>query len=234
MTKHLRRGALVLTALLTATFLAGPASAAALPAAPSPTPCPTDTSYAAPGVCQLVAQVKPVCVDDVPQLTYSLTEMGTTVQTATIVWVHPGGTDVVLKDQPLSGTLLWPGAVLDSQGKAVDWPGWTKQADGSWTRGDAFDWARQPVEVRFEVNPSTVATVSYPAGVGCEPANSAVLAAEDPAPTSSVRSAVLAATGSDVGPYALGGAGLVLLGALILLVRAAMHRQARQTRRSTT
>ena len=45
--------------------------------------------------------------------------------------------------------------------------------------------------------------------------------------------AALAATGSDVAPYAFGGAGLVLLGTLLLVVRATMHRQARQTRRST-
>lgn len=238
MTTHVRRGLIAIMALLVGLFVAGPAAASSMSAAPTPapTPCPTDRpGYAAPGVCQLTAHVSPVCVNDVPLLKYSLEEMGTTLTTATITWVHPGGTDVVLTDQPLNGTLLWPGAVLDAKGTAVDWPGWTQQPDGTWTRGDAFDWARQPVQVRFEVNPSTVATVSYPSVAGaCEPASSAVLAAEDVTPTSSVRSAVLAATGSDVAPYALGGAGLVLLGALLLVIRAAMHRQARQARRSTT
>lgn len=238
MTTHARRGLIVIMALLVGLFVAGPAGASTLPTEPGPsgTPCPTDRpGYAAPGVCQLTAHVNPVCVNDVPLLKYSLEEMGTTLTTATITWVHPGGTDVVLTDQPLNGTLLWPGAVLDAKGTIIDWPGWTQQSDGSWTRGDAFDWARQPVEVRFEVNPSTVATVSYPAVAGaCDPVSSAVLAADDVTPTSSVRSAVLAATGSDVAPYAFGGAGLVLLGTLLLVIRAAMHRQARQTRRSTT
>ena len=238
MTTHVRRGLIAIMALLVGLFVAGPAAASSLSAAPTPvpTPCPTDRpGYAAAGVCQLTAHVSPVCVNDVPLLKYSLEEMGTTLTTATITWVHPGGKDVVLTDQPLNGTLLWPGAVLDTKGTAVDWPGWTQQPDGTWTRGDAFDWARQPVQVRFEVNPSTVATVSYPSVAGaCEPVSSAVLAAEDVTPTSSVRSAVLAATGSDVAPYALGGAGLVLLGALLLVIRAAMRRQARQTRRSTT
>ena len=238
MTTHVRRGLIALMALLVGLFIAGPAAASSLPTAPSPlpTPCPTDRpGYAAPGVCQLVAHVTPVCTDSVPLLKYSLEAMGTTLTTATITWVHPGGTDVVLADQPLSGSLLWPGTVLDAQGHAVDWPGWTQQSDGTWTRGDAFDWARQPVEVRFEVSPATTATVSYPDfGGACDPVNSAVLAAEDVTPASSVQSAVLAATGSNVGPYALGGAGLVLLGAVLLVIRSAMRRQGRQTRRSTT
>ena len=112
MTTHARRGLIAVMALLVGLFVAGPAAASSLPAAasPVPTPCPTDRpGYAAPGVCQLVAHVTPVCVNDVPRLTYSLDEMGTTLPTATITWVHPGGTDVVLADQPLSGSLLWPG-----------------------------------------------------------------------------------------------------------------------------
>ena len=234
MTTHVRRGLIALMALLVGLFVAGPAAASSLSAtsSPSPTPCPTDRAdYAAPGVCQLVATVTPVCTDNVPLLQYSLQAMGTTLTTATITWVHSGGTDVVLADQPLSGTLLWPGTVLDAQGHAVDWPGWTQQSDGTWTRGDAFDWARQPVQVVFQVSPSTTATVSYPDfGGACDPVNSEVLAAEDVTPVS----AVLAATGSNVGPYALGGAGLVLLGAVLLVIRSAMRRQGRQTRRSTT
>lgn len=238
MTTHLRRGLFAVMALLVGLFVAGPAVASSLPAAPAPsgTPCPTERpGYAAPGVCQLVAHVTSVCVNDVPQLTYSLDEMGTTLPTATITWVHPGGSDVVLTNQPLSGTLLWPGAVLDAQGHAIGWPGWVQQSDGTWVRGGPFAWASQSVEVRFEVNPGTVATVTYPAAAGaCEPINSAVLAADDVKPASSVQSAVLAATGADITPYAFGGAGLVLLGTLLLVIRAAMHRQARQTRRSTT
>lgn len=238
MTTHARRGLIAVMALVVGLFVAGPAAATALPADPAPagTPCPTDRpGYAAPGVCQLVATVDPVCINDVPLLKYSLQEMGTTLTTATITWVHPGGTDVVLTDQPLNGTLLWPGAVLDAQGKAVGWPGWVQQSDGTWVHGGPFAWATQPVQVRFEVNPSAVATVSYPAVAGqCEPVNSAVLAVEDVTPASSVQSAVLAATGADITPYAFGGAGLVLLGTLLLVIRAAMHRQARQTRRSTT
>lgn len=233
MTTHARRGLIAVMALLVGLFVAGPAAASTLPGDPSPapTPCPTDRpGYAAPGVCQLVAHVNPVCVADVPLLKYSLEEMGTTLTTATITWVHPGGTDVVLKDQPLTGTLLWPGAVLNSEGKIVDWPGWTQRADGTWVPGDAFDWARQPLQVQFEVNPSTVATVSYPGGAGvCEPVSSAVLA-EGSTP---VRSAVLAATGSDVAPYAIGGAGLVLVGAVLLLLRMS-RRTGRHTSRSTT
>ena len=55
--------------------------------------------------------------------------------------------------------------VLDGQGRArtpPDWPGWILQ-DGVWVAADdGFLWARGDIEVLFEVNPSTVFTVSYP------------------------------------------------------------------------
>jgi len=110
--------------------------------------------------------------------------------------------------------------VLATDGTVTDYPGWTKQAGGTWVQGDEFSWTRPSAEVLFQVNPSAVVTVAYPpATTRCNPPTSIVLAADDPAP------AVLSATGSNVAPLAIGGAGLVGLGAVLLLARAALRRK---------
>ena len=58
----------------------------------------------------------------------------------------------------MSGAVLWPGA----SASPPDWPGWILQ-NGVWVAADdGFLWARGNISVLFEVNPSTVLTVSYP------------------------------------------------------------------------
>jgi hypothetical protein len=69
---------------------------------------------------------------------------GTTV---TITWLNPNGADVVQSGLPMSGRVLWPGAVIDAQtGAPLDWPGWSL-VDGEWVEGDDFDWVRPEVQV---------------------------------------------------------------------------------------
>ncbi|MFE6971290.1 LPXTG cell wall anchor domain-containing protein [Isoptericola sp. NPDC057653] len=157
---HARNAAGVAVALLLgggATFAATPAAAAT-----DPSPSPATTEYAPPEVPTLTAQIfQPECDGDVPYLRYAVTATGTPNTTVTITWLNPGGDDVVQADLPLSGRVLWPGAVVDSAGKPLDWPGWRLE-DGVWVQGDEFDWVRPSVDVKMQVNPELTMTASYP------------------------------------------------------------------------
>ncbi|MGH8949102.1 MAG: hypothetical protein ACRDXF_09620, partial [Acidimicrobiia bacterium] len=96
------------------------------------------------------------CFNDIPYLRYAIDFPPG--ESATITFLNPNGPDIVYEDEPLSGAVLWPGA-SDSP---PDWPGWILQ-DGVWVAADdGFLWARGSISVLFEVNPSTVLTVSYP------------------------------------------------------------------------
>ncbi|MCR9102737.1 MAG: GEVED domain-containing protein, partial [bacterium] len=102
-----------------------------------------------------------ICVDNAPYVNYSITPIGFTPSNgATITWVDPDADTVVavLTNQALSGTLLWPGAVVDN-GVAVDWPGWVL-VDGVWERVE--DGLRPELRLRFDVNPSDSTIVLYP------------------------------------------------------------------------
>ncbi|MBF0689099.1 MAG: LPXTG cell wall anchor domain-containing protein [Cellulomonas sp.] len=208
--------------VLAATGL-GPAATAATQ---QPVPPPADgctrgvDDYGAELPCEVdVTILTPVCDNDVPKLRYAVTPVGTDRTSVTIAFVNPGGDDVVYADQPLSGTVLWPGAVVGADGKGADWPGWRLEG-GTWVEGDEFDWVRPSVEVTFEVNPSASAVVAYPpSSPVCltGPERSDVLVAGPDAPAAAAapaaeRAEVLSATGSTAGPLALIASGLVLAG----------------------
>lgn len=188
------------------------------PSAPTDEPsgplygCLGDTDeYGAPLPCDLTVSVlTPICDNDVPKLRYAVVPNGTPNTTVTITWVNPGGADVVQSGLPLSGTVLWPGAVVGPDGKGADWPGWTQLPDGSWVEGDEFDWVRPSVSVNFAVNPELTTTVAYPpSSPNCatNPPTDVVLAANP------VSAQVLSATGSDTAPLLWAGAGLLVVGA---------------------
>jgi len=162
-----------------------------------------------------------VCEADTPYLGYEVfLPEGYVAQSETplsITFLHPsGGQDHTVEGLPLDGRLLWPGA---SAGEPRAWPGFERQADGTYTETDGnFAWTRAGVEVRFEVNPGYSTTVSYPpATSAC--ASPRVLAATGPldgpatpgaaTPVNAVKPAgpSLAATGATVG----GAAFLALL-----------------------
>ncbi len=137
-------------------------------ATPSPSPsqeygCLQDSDdYGPPGPCELQIQLlKPFCDNDVPKLSYAVKAIGSPNTTVTITWINPGGADFVQSDLPLTGTVLWPGAVVDDNGNAVDWPGWTLLPDGTWVEGDQWDWVRPDTQVKFEVNPEMTVDVTY-------------------------------------------------------------------------
>lgn len=225
-------------ALLIAGLVVGAPSMASAVTDPSPSPgygCLVDEGaavadgegdYSPPLPCELrVVTKSPICDNDVPKLRYAVEAIGSPNTTVTITWVNPSGADVVQSDLPLSGTVLWPGAV-EENGVGVDWPGWRQLADGTWVEGDEFDWVRPSVQVKFQVNPEATVTVAYPpSSPQCltNPPGSSVLAAEPPVP-----SAVLSATGSNALPVALVGGGLVLAGAAALAATMRHRRRVQQ------
>jgi hypothetical protein len=226
--RSLLRGSVgIALGLFAALALAGPAVAA-------PSPAPSDecarqaAGYAAAGVCQVtVAVAAPICDNDAPMLRYQVVPEGTTKTTVTVTWVNPSGANVVYANQPLSGTVLWPGSVIGSDGKGLDWPGWTKQADGSWVQGDAFNWVIPSAQVLFNVGPQATVTVAYPPSTPVcltSPSRSDVLAAE-PNVGTSTGSGVLSMTGANSEPVLLLAGGLVLVGAGALVARRMLRRR---------
>ncbi len=229
-----RRSVVVAAVLLTTLAIAGPAMAADSPStpatsSPAATPGPSgyacldqEGGYAASGVCQLVVlKAVAVCRGNAPWLDYAVEPQGTPNTTVTLVWGDPSGPHSFTQaNLPLTGSVLWPGAVVDSQNNATDWPGW-RLVDGQWVQGDDWNWVRPTVPVTFQVDPAATVTVTYPLeGAPCaDPPRTEVLAEGS--------TAVLAATGtSDAGPVMLVAVGVLLLGSLLLGLRVIVRRRA--------
>ncbi|MDM7830583.1 peptidase [Cellulomonas edaphi] len=205
-------------------------SAASVPAADA-SPSPTgygcidgEDEYGAPLPCELKIQVlNPICDNNVPKLQYQVEAVGSPNTTVKITWINPDGDDVVQSGLPLSGTVLWPGAVQGANGEAIDWPGWRLE-NGVWVEGDEFDWVRPSVKVLFQVNPEMSVSVAYPpSSPACltSPPDTQVLV-DNPLPPGEI-----AATGSNVAPLLIGGAALVVVGAgAVLLVNRQRRTQA--------
>lgn len=227
----LLRAAGVAVALLVATLVGSVPAQAATPAPGTGDACiDQKAGYETSAVCQLVVlEMTPVCRDDVPWLKYALKPDGSPDLTASITFGNPAGQHVTYANLPLSGEILWPGAVIGSDGKPTDWPGWSL-VNGGWVQSDEFSWARPSVQVLFQVNPEAQLVATYPpATVGCSPnpPNTQVLAVDDPAAPSSVTSVVLAETGAaGTTQLLLVAAGVLLLGSLLLGFRAAARRRA--------
>ncbi len=150
----------------------------------------------------------PICDNDVPYLEYAIVTTGTDDTTVDITWINPDGDDVVYTDQPLTGRVLWPGAVVDGQGNPLDWPGWSF-VNGEWVEGDEFDWVRPQVSVLFHINPDQTVTVAYPPSSPDCDAN----------PDTSVGGGSLPNTGSSTAMLGAVAGGLVIAGGGLLLLR---------------
>lgn len=223
---RLARRTVAVATLLVATLLAAGPAFADDPAtsAPATSPSPAATHWACldekagyepQGPCQLIVDAKTVCKGDAPYLQYDVTALGTPNTTTTLVWGDENGKHYTMSDLPLHGEVLWPGAAVDADGHATDWPGWTL-VDGVWVEHDEWDWVRPQVPLTFHVNPSAQIPASYPeATAPCAnppTVQTAVLAEDD-------RSAVLAMTGSDARHLGLVAAALVVLGGLLIVAR---------------
>lgn len=169
--------------------------------------------YFVDGVCQLVVEASAACDVGVPYLTYATVVEGSSATDLDITWVNPAGDDVVLTGQPLSGRLLWPGVELGPDGRPTDYPGWVRNADGTWTEGDSMSWVADTVQVSFRANPEATTTVRYPtATAACVPTQTVSRLLDRPV------AAALSDTGFSVLPFAGAAGGLVLAGGLLLAV----------------
>ncbi len=185
--------------------------------------------------CPLVpGDIVATCLGDVPYLGYAVTlPAGYTTDDPTpltVTFVNPEGEDVVIANQPLAGSLLWPGAQAT---EPKMWPGWELVAGTYVQTGGNFGWSREGITVHFEVNPAFETVVEYPAATAlcANPPKQAISPegpsdeepgeepAEEPAGSeSSDPEGALAATGGGVSPIVpiAGGAALLLgLGALL-------------------
>jgi large repetitive protein len=120
-----------------------------------------------------------VCVKDAPYLQYSVNAHNLDVSnhSLTVNWASKTGTLVhtdtspIAVNGPVTGTLLWPGASVDSSGNGTDWPGYRLALPG-----ETPDWnglvldptvptyaLRDHPLITFSINPHRTITVAYPA-----------------------------------------------------------------------
>ena len=194
----------------------------------SPSPSVTEDGYVPPEEPTLTAKIfEPICDGDVPYLRYAVVPTGTPNTTVTITWINPSGDDVVMPDLPLSGRVLWPGAVTDASGAPLDWPGWRLE-NGVWVEGDEFDWVRPSVKVKFKVNPELTAVAAYPpSSPNCKtnpdnpPGTTTPPPGETTTPTPGAETTppggFLPRTGSEIAPLAASAVGLVAAGVVTVL-----------------
>jgi len=136
------------------TVLAPPPPPPVVPPGPPPT---------VPATRTVTLRATPVCRADVPYLDYVVTASFPATST-TLRWYDVAGVERLTQPGlPLEGRLLWPGAEVDAAGRPLDWPGWVFSG-GRWVQADdGFAWARAPLTLTAEVNPtSTPVAVAYP------------------------------------------------------------------------
>jgi hypothetical protein len=115
----------------------------------------------------LTITAEPLCIKDAPYLKYTVSAVNFTPGSnpVTIRFLNNnGGADqgkeeAKLTGQPLSATLLWPGAAVDSKGVGAQWPGW-EFTNGQWVQIPTG--LRPNITVEFSVNPTETADVVYP------------------------------------------------------------------------
>jgi uncharacterized repeat protein (TIGR01451 family)/gliding motility-associated-like protein len=110
------------------------------------------------------------CDNNTPYVSYNVVaDNFTPIGLLTINWIDSANNIVATQsNMPLSGTVLWPGAVVDSNNKPTDWPGWVL-VNGQWIQGnDGFELTRPAVTMQFTLNPTQSVVINYPAAVaGC-------------------------------------------------------------------
>lgn len=105
-----------------------------------------------------------ICVNDVPYVDYVVTPINfTPVNGVTISWADNANNIITTSaDLPLKGRILWPGAIVDGNGKGIDWPGWIFE-DNRWVQGaDGFEKLRPTANLIMTLNPSETVIVTYP------------------------------------------------------------------------
>ena len=110
-----------------------------------------------------ISALVPQCIGDAPYIFYSIDALGfTPVTTPTIKLLDKDGNLVATHNvTTFSGRLLYPGALVDAEGNAIDWPGW-KFENGLWSIDESDAFLRDGLHVVVEVNPTAEADVTYP------------------------------------------------------------------------
>src|SRR4051794_32984117 len=109
------RGMVVVLAVALLGFIGAPASNAAVSPSPSPSASVAGCGESQPGYpapCLMSVQVSPVCVEDVPAVSYDVLGTAPEVTSVDVTFVNPNGADVVLSHLPLHGTLLTKAAFV--------------------------------------------------------------------------------------------------------------------------
>ncbi|MFC6354744.1 prealbumin-like fold domain-containing protein [Luethyella okanaganae] len=116
--------------------------------------------------------------------------------------------------QTISGRILWPGAAVGPDGQGTAWPGWRQLPDGTWVLdpSSAFYELRGSAITEVRINPTTDATTVYPpATPNCNA-------------TPKQPSKPLASTGFESGWLVPMAGGMILVGAIIVLLIARRRR----------
>jgi choice-of-anchor A domain-containing protein len=125
------------------------------------------TSIPDPKKLTVVAESK--CSNNAPLLDYTVTPNYTVSgDVVKIEWLNSDG--AVVKEQnnmPLSGSILFPGAAIDKDGKGTAWPGYAYQ-DGKWVQvSDLNSTIRNAgAKIRVTITPTQTISISYPASTG--------------------------------------------------------------------
>ena len=216
--------------------------------------CSTDTTP----VKSIAVTADAVCRTDTPYAAYSVTPFNVSEDpTVALIWwtrdayadrdpsISASDTAALLADgasqvdrieipvgwtsgTPIEGEILWPGAEVDAAGTPIAWPGWTKNADGTWSLDpDApFYDLRGEAVMEIRINPSSASELVYPpATPNCTPAPPQVTP-PTPVPVPGARG--LVTTGADPSQALTAGLALLALGAALGAV--ALRRRSRRSR----
>lgn len=161
------------------------------------------------------------CLADAPWIHYSLEltdpDAQATTDEAVLVMTNGSQSHSVplgeLVDGKLSGSILWPGASVDGNGKADGWPGWD-YVNGQWVEvDDNFAWTRGNISTTIQVNPDLAVALSYPTATPECMAGPRIAGA--------VAGGALPATGMNAAvlPLGIAGGAVALVGAGLLVAQ---------------
>ena len=114
-----------------------------------------------------VSAFSPECIGDAPFIRYSIVPRGfTPISTQATLEIRDRNGNLIETQvvDSFSGTIVWPGATVDANGNATDWPGWKLADDGVSFIPDPSDaFLREGLTIDVTVEGITAtATVSYP------------------------------------------------------------------------